>query len=366
MRKINKFWQIKNESDEQAELLLYGEINADAKLYQELFGDDTMTSAKMLADDLKALGGKKLMLRINSPGGDVFQAQAMYNLLKGYSGAVECHIDGICASAATLVACAASKITMPENSLFMIHNPSANLCGMVDAGGLARMQSMLEKTRDTILAVYSERVGERCTAEKLGELMDAESWLSASEAADYGFVDEVEDYGVAASLTGDVLTIGGVAMPSIKNHQQEILTRMTRKKVVNNMGENLIAELAAKVKDMLGKEGAPVDAVAAEKARVAALDALKGDNAYANALIETAKAQNATAESLKPYIEAVTAVKPENKGIEELAMLIRDQLTSGASGVQAQPQVIDDAQTAAQARQASIDEIVAIANGKRG
>ena len=94
-----KFWKIKNNADndeESAELLLYGTIANET-----WWGDEV--TPKQFADDIRSLGGKDIIVRINSGGGDVFAAQAIYNQLKSYAGNVDVVIDGICASAATII-----------------------------------------------------------------------------------------------------------------------------------------------------------------------------------------------------------------------------------------------------------------------
>ena len=93
-----KFWNVKNE-DDKAELILYGEISSES-----WYGDEI--TPKQFAEDLKSLNDKDLTVRLNSPGGDVFAAHAIYNLLKAYKGSVDVVIDGLAASAATIIMCA--------------------------------------------------------------------------------------------------------------------------------------------------------------------------------------------------------------------------------------------------------------------
>lgn len=107
-------------SDSEAEILLYDEI---ADFDSESWGT---TSAKGLITKIKALGNvENITLRVNSVGGDVFEAQAMYSYLKGHSERITVRVDGLAASAASLVAMAGDKVIMPSNALIMIHNLSA-------------------------------------------------------------------------------------------------------------------------------------------------------------------------------------------------------------------------------------------------
>ena len=115
--KSEPFWKFRNlaEGDEKAELLLYGDIA------ERSWWDDTATP-KRFADDLAALGDvKEITVYINSGGGDVFAAQAIGNMLKRNSATVIAHIDGLCASAATIVACHADKVVAAADASYMVH-----------------------------------------------------------------------------------------------------------------------------------------------------------------------------------------------------------------------------------------------------
>jgi ATP-dependent protease ClpP protease subunit len=150
---VSKFWKIKNEAGSaNVELYLYGQIAEES-------WNENDKGAKEFADDLLTCEGKDITLRINSPGGNIFSAQAIYNVLKAYPGKVTAHIDGICASAATVVACGAAKVVMPKNALYMIHNPMTYVFDMVDAEALSKMADTLAKVKETIVNVYKDRAG---------------------------------------------------------------------------------------------------------------------------------------------------------------------------------------------------------------
>ncbi|MBR2208915.1 MAG: Clp protease ClpP [Synergistaceae bacterium] len=176
-------WKITNQSTNEAEILLYDEI---ANFDDEEWG---YTSAKGIINKIKALGNiKNFILRINSVGGNVFEAQAMYNYLKSHPANITVKIDGIAASAASLVAMAGNKIIMPENSLMMIHNPAGGCYG--EAEEMREVAEILDKVRDTLAGVYIARTG--LEREKVLAMMDDETWLTANEAHDLKFCDEVE------------------------------------------------------------------------------------------------------------------------------------------------------------------------------
>ena len=176
-------WKITNQSENEAEILLYDDI---ANFDSEQWG---YMSAKNLINRIKALGNiDSITLRINSNGGDVFQAQAMYSYLKSHPANVTVKIDGLAASAASLVAMAGNKIIMPENALMMIHNPAGGCHG--EADDMREVAEILDKVRDTLANVYMAKTGQ--DREKILQMMDDETWLTASEAHDLKFCDEVE------------------------------------------------------------------------------------------------------------------------------------------------------------------------------
>lgn len=366
----NQFWKIKNAASGQPAVIeLYGEITSDAGWYRIWDPDAPEKSAVDFAKALKDLDGADITLRINSPGGEVFQAQAIHSLLKGYKGHISCHIDGLCASAATLVAAAADEVVMPENALYMIHNPRMSYLFDVDKDELAKVDAKLTALREAMVAVYSTKCGEKTSNEEISQLMDAETWMTAQEALDHGFIDAVDNYGVTASITAGVLSINGLAMPSIVTKQQAILSRINAASKKGGTEMSKDNEVLAKIRDLLGlktaNDTAATAAADAEKERILALDALKGDgkNPYVTALVEAAKAGKDTAEELSPYLDAVKAVKaPESDAMAAIKALVMDQMESGAGDVKpvpAAPIANNDH------NQKTIDEIVAMANAMR-
>lgn len=191
---MHKFWQMKALAEGEAEILIYEFIGYD-------WWTDTGVTAKQFAEDLKALGDvSKIILRINSPGGEVFDGNTIYNLLKSHKAYVETHIDGIAASIASVIALAGDKIIMPENAMMMVHNPWGVAIG--EATDMRKMADALDKIRESILATYRVRTG--LDDAKLIELMDAETWLTAADAVELGFADEeTESVRAAASFKLD-------------------------------------------------------------------------------------------------------------------------------------------------------------------
>ena len=180
MSQRNKtIWNIVKNDDKNAELMLYGDI-------AESFWGDTI-SAKEVTEYLADLDVENINVYINSNGGVVDTAIAINNALRRHKAKVIVNIDGIAASAATLITCAGDTVRMPKNALFMIHNPSTIAMG--DSEEMRKQADVLEKYKNTITETYLQKVN--IDKEKLSELMDNETWLNAEEALEYGFIDEI-------------------------------------------------------------------------------------------------------------------------------------------------------------------------------
>lgn len=173
---------------------------ADISIYDEIgyWG----VTAKQFIGDLKALDATTIKLAINSPGGAVFDALAIYNALRQHPAAVEVTIMGVAASAASLVAMAGDRIVMPENAFMMIHNPANIAFGTAD--DMREMADVLDKLGDSLVGIYAARTG--LPDDEIRALLDAETWLNADEAVAKGFADELlPEFRAAASFDFDRL-----------------------------------------------------------------------------------------------------------------------------------------------------------------
>jgi ATP-dependent Clp protease, protease subunit len=160
-----------------AEIVIYDEIGA--------FG----IPAKTFLDELKAIGPvTDLTVRINSPGGSVFDGIAIYNALKRHDAGITIWIDGIAASIASMIAMAGDEVIMPQNAMLMLHDPSALVIGT--AADMRGVAEALDRMKAGMVAAYRDKSG-RDDAE-IEALMAAETWLSAQEAVDLGLADQVE------------------------------------------------------------------------------------------------------------------------------------------------------------------------------
>ena len=139
--------------------------------------------------------GTPVDLRLNSPGGSVFDAVAIHNALKRHEGNVTVWIDGIAASAASYVAMAGDEIVMPENAFLMIHDPSGLVMGTSE--DMRAMAEALEKVKGALVQGYAAKSGR--TPEEVSALMSAETWLDAADALAQGFADRlIEPVRIAA------------------------------------------------------------------------------------------------------------------------------------------------------------------------
>ena len=174
---MNSWYTIRAES-KGAEVVIYDEIGA--------YG----VSAKGFLAELGALpDGTPLALRLNSPGGSVFDAVAIYNAIKRHSGTVTVWIDGIATSAASYIAMAGDEVVMPENAFLMIHDPAGMVMGT--ATDMRAMAEALDKIKGSLLQGYAAKSGR--PQEEIAPLMAAETWLDAKDARDLGFADRIAE-----------------------------------------------------------------------------------------------------------------------------------------------------------------------------
>ncbi|MFH7410294.1 head maturation protease, ClpP-related [Acinetobacter variabilis] len=149
------------------------------------YWDDSGVTAKRISAALRSLDGADVVVNINSPGGDVFEGLAIYNLLREYKGHVTVRVLGVAASAASFIAMAADEIQIARAGFFMIHNAWTGLWG--NRNDLRETADFLEQIDDTIADIYHVRSGL-----SMGELkadMDKERWINGRDAIDSGFAD---------------------------------------------------------------------------------------------------------------------------------------------------------------------------------
>lgn len=171
--------QADGEQAEERVLELYGTIA------EESWFDDDVTP-QMFRDELFA-GSGDVVIWINSPGGDCIAASQIYSMLMDYKGNVTVKIDGIAASAASVIAMAGTKVLMAPTALMMIHNPMTAAFG--DHEDMQKAIEMLSEVKESIINAYEIKTG--LTRAKLSHLMDSETWMNAKKAIELGFADDI-------------------------------------------------------------------------------------------------------------------------------------------------------------------------------
>lgn len=177
---MKKFWNFTQADDGDSILRLDGYIAQDS-----WFGDEVTPKAFM--SELSQYSGNNITVWINSAGGDVFAGSQIYTALKEHSGTVTVKIDGIAASAASVIAMAGDIIMMSPTSLMMIHNPLMMVMG--EAKHLEHSIYILNEVKESIINAYEFKTGISRT--KLSHLMDDESWFNAKKAVELGFADKI-------------------------------------------------------------------------------------------------------------------------------------------------------------------------------
>ena len=152
---------------------------------EESWFDDDITPALFKEELLSGSGD--ITVWINSPGGDCVAAAQIYNMLMDYKGNVTVKIDGIAASAASVIAMAGNKVMVSPVSMLMIHNPATMAFG--DSAEMQKAISMLEEVKESIINAYEIKTG--LSRAKISHLMDAETWMNANMAIELGFADEI-------------------------------------------------------------------------------------------------------------------------------------------------------------------------------
>ena len=179
-----KFWNwIKNEDesvpDMERTLFLNGMISDET-----WYGDEV--TPQLFKDELNA-GSGNITVWINSPGGDVFAAAQIYNMLRDYKGSVTVKIDGIAASAASVIAMAGNTVCVSPVAMMMIHNPATMAMG--EAKDMQKAIVMLNEVKESILNAYESKTG--LTRARLSHMMDDETWFNAKKAVELGFADKI-------------------------------------------------------------------------------------------------------------------------------------------------------------------------------
>ena len=182
--KTKKFWnwkKVKNQETGAEERIL----ELSGTIAEDSWFDDDVTP-QLFKDELNS-GTGDITVWINSPGGDCVAAAQIYNMLAGYKGKVTVKIDGIAASAASVIAMAGDTVLVSPVSMLMIHNPATMAWG--DHAEMQKAMDMLDQVKESIINAYVLKTG--LSRPKLSHLMDAETWMDANKAVELGFADDI-------------------------------------------------------------------------------------------------------------------------------------------------------------------------------
>lgn len=177
---MKKFWKWTNQAEAEERVL---ELNGT--IAEESWFDDDITP-RMFKEELYS-GTGPITIWINSPGGDCIAASQIYSMLMDYKGEVTVKIDGIAASAASVIAMAGTKVVIAPTALIMIHNPSTSANG--DHRDMSKTIEVLNEVKESIINAYEIKTG--LSRAVLSHMMDAVTWMNANKAIELGFADEI-------------------------------------------------------------------------------------------------------------------------------------------------------------------------------
>lgn len=236
---MKKFWNWKNQvvqdsgtDGETTERVL--ELNGT--IAEESWFDDDVTP-QLFKEELNA-GNGDITVWINSPGGDCVAAAQIYNMLSNYAGKVTVKIDGIAASAASVIAMAGDTVLVSPVSMMMIHNPATIAWG--DSAEMQKAIAMLDEVKESIINAYEIKTG--LDRKKLSKLMDAETWMDANSAVEYGFADEIMRRKTAEDMA--VPTVSMMYSPAqVTNSLKEKIAKKCKVEKPKTKAEDLFSRL---------------------------------------------------------------------------------------------------------------------------
>lgn len=371
---MSKFWKFRNQTSTSAELILYGNISDTS-----WWGDEV--TPKQFAKDLNALGAvAEITVRINSGGGDVFAAQTIGNLLEQHSAAVTARIDGLCASAATIIASHCDKVIAANDSTYMIHPVKLGIYGYTDAAALQQYLDALAAIKENIISLYVKKTGR--DKDEITGWMDATSWWTAAQAKENGFVDELtdDDQEAVVENRNGLLFVNsvntGLPFSSAPQFVQDSLAADSAAgrfantkpagqpehiKEVQDMDPKTVDDLRKAWPALVDQieQAAAQAATEAERARIQSIE----DMALPGSEEITAKAKFTEPVSAEDYAKALVK-HAKTQGATYLQQMEQEAKESGANGVGNTPAPEDKDSVAAAIAQAKQDAAVFLNGGK--
>jgi len=338
----NKFWNfIPGTENTPPELLIYGTISS--------WQDEENVTPKQFNKELAALGDvPEIVVRINSGGGDVFAANAIFTRLKNSKAKITVEIDGWAASAATVIAMAGDRIKIARNGVFMIHDPAMVVFGQFQAGDFEKMAGELKVVKQSIVNAYIMKTGRN--EEEISALMSDETWWVGEDAVKNGFCDELMFEDSRLEIGDDAkVTVNGIEMDisHFRNFPRELLNsphnpgglinsaapqnrpEQEKKEETQMAAENTITTvdaLKAAYPDLVAT--IRNEAAAEERSRIKAIEDMAGGN-YGEIVSDAKFGHPCTAEQV-----AVRIIAEQNRaGKKWLEDRAKDAEESGANGV---------------------------------
>lgn len=215
------WYKVQALTDDEAEIMIYDVIGWP------------YNDASELVRTLNGMTAKTITVRINSPGGDVFDGTAIFNALKNHSSKVITRVEGLAASMASVIAMAGKEVQAYSNTLLMIHNAWLYTAG--NAGDLREIADILDKIDGNIVDIYNAQA--KCGKKKIREMMDAETWLTAAEAKDMGFVDTILEAGkTTAKAQFDLSMFNNVPEGLVSGREGRELTEREIERALRDAG----------------------------------------------------------------------------------------------------------------------------------
>lgn len=236
---MKKFWSWKNQTVQDS--VTDGEttervLELNGTIAEDSWFDDEVTP-QLFKEELNA-GSGNITVWINSPGGDCVAAAQIYNMLTDYTGNVTVKIDGIAASAASVIAMAGDKVLVSPVSMMMIHNPATIAWG--DSAEMQKAVAMLDEVKESIINAYEIKTG--LDRKKLSKLMDAETWMDANSAIEMGFADEIMQRNTAEDMA--VPSVSMMYSPAqVTNSLKEKIAKKCKIEKPKTKAEDLFSRL---------------------------------------------------------------------------------------------------------------------------
>lgn len=298
-------------ADKHARIDLFGTIGGG-------FFDRGIDESSLIESMKGVSDTQPLDIYINTNGGSVFTALAMYGILCRHSGAITIHVTGIAASAGTIITSVPNaKVIMPKGSLMLIHPVRMSASGLTPEE-MEEQAENLRKIRDSVIDVYAKKT--KCTNEELMELMGSESMLTAYEAVEKGFADVYDEGSEISNSVGDVAMIGGLKVTmDIVSKAPEGFFKAEKSAVKNEDKEMNLEELKAEHPELVEaiRKEASAEAVTAERARIKAIEEMAVGH---DELVAEAKYTNA----MTPEAFAMAVLKAEKASKAEMLRKIEN------------------------------------------